>query len=172
MLPAPTKLPGIMGAILDPLHCYPRQCPVETVIVKGRVAGKASANSKVRVRLVYPKEKPGESGEVTVEDGAFRIPIEFVTMQSSIFTNLPKRCGRKPKTVVITLLENDQQSDEVFGFCQGIQDGRCECVLFALRSRADQYTLTRGTAIFPKRTMVLGQRGWESAADQQNEQQL
>lgn len=115
MLPAPTKpLPGIVGAILILCIVTRAQCPVETVIVKGRVAGKASANSKVRVRLVYPKEKPGESGEVTVEDGAFRIPIEFVTMQSSIFTNLPKRCGRKPKTVVITLLENDQQSDEVF----------------------------------------------------------
>jgi hypothetical protein len=88
------------------------QCPVNTVIVKGHVEN-ASAHSKVRVRLVYPKEKPGESGEVTVEDGIFQIPVEFVTMQSSIFSNLPKRCGRKPKTIVITLLENDQESDKV-----------------------------------------------------------
>ena len=90
------------------------QCPVNTVIVKGRVVDNANAHSKVRVQLVYPKEKPGEAGEVTLEDGAFQIPIEFVTMQSSIFTNLPNRCGRKPKTVVITLLENDQESDQVF----------------------------------------------------------
>ncbi|HEY4764360.1 MAG TPA: hypothetical protein VIH75_11830 [Candidatus Sulfotelmatobacter sp.] len=90
------------------------QCPVDTVIIKGRVVETANAHSKVRVQLVYSKEKPGESGEVTVEDGAFQIPIEFVTMQSSILTNLPKRCGRKPKTVVITLLENDQESDQVF----------------------------------------------------------
>ena len=89
------------------------QCPVDTVIIKGRVVENAKAHSKVRVQLVYPR-KPGESGEVTVEDGAFQIPIEFVTIQSSIFTNLPKRCGRKPKTVVITLLENDQESDQVF----------------------------------------------------------
>lgn len=88
------------------------QCPVDTVIVKGRVEN-ANAHSKVRVQLVYPKEKPGESGEVTVEDGAFTIPIEFVTEQSSIFSNLPKRCGRKPKAIVITLLENDQESDEI-----------------------------------------------------------
>ncbi|HET9309275.1 MAG TPA: hypothetical protein VFO46_24895 [Candidatus Sulfotelmatobacter sp.] len=66
------------------------------------------------MQLVYPKDKPGESGEVTVEDGVFQIPIEFVTAQSSIFTNLPKRCGRKPKTVVITLVENDQECDQVF----------------------------------------------------------
>ena len=89
------------------------QCPVNTVIVKGHVVENANAHSKVRVQLVYPKEKPGEAGEVTVEDGTFQIPIEFVTIQSSIFTNLPKRCGRKPKTVVITLLENDRESDQV-----------------------------------------------------------
>jgi len=89
------------------------QCPVDTVIVKGRIEN-ANTHSKVRVQLVYPKEKPGESGEVTVEDGVFKIPIEFVTEQSSIFSNLPKRCGRKPKAIVITLLENDQESDELF----------------------------------------------------------
>ena len=88
------------------------QCPVNTVVVKGRVEN-ATANSKVRVQLLYPKDKRGEAGEVTVEDGAFQIPIEFVTMQSSIFSNLPQRCGRKPKTIVVTLLENDQESDEL-----------------------------------------------------------
>ena len=66
------------------------------------------------MQLVYPKERPGESGEVTVEDGAFQIPIEFVTMQSSIFTNLPKRCGRKPKSVVITLLETIRSPTKFF----------------------------------------------------------
>jgi hypothetical protein len=89
------------------------QCPVHTVIVKGRVEN-ANGSNKVRVQLVYPKKKPGESGEATVEHGAFQIPIEFVTMQSSIFSNLPKRCGRKPRTIVITLLNNDQESDQVF----------------------------------------------------------
>lgn len=89
------------------------QCPVNTVLIKGRVEN-AKENNKVRVELVYPKKKPGESGEATVENGVFQIPIEFVTMQSSIFSNLPKRCGRKPQTIVITLLNNDQESDQVF----------------------------------------------------------
>ena len=89
------------------------QCPVDTVIIKGRVEN-ATANHKVRVQLVYPKKRPGESGEVTVENGAFQIPIEFVTMRSSIFSNLPKRCSRKPQTVVITLLNDNQESDRVF----------------------------------------------------------
>jgi len=35
-------------------------------------------------------------------------------MQSSIFSNLPKRCGRKPQTIVITLLNNDEESSRVF----------------------------------------------------------
>jgi hypothetical protein len=89
------------------------QCPVNTVIIEGRVKN-ATPNSKVRVQLVYPKGKPGEAGEVTVEDGTFRIPLEFVTMQSSIFSNLPKRCGRKPKTVEITLMENDREADKAY----------------------------------------------------------
>ena len=91
------------------------QCPVDTVIVKGRVEHPIAQNEyRVRVELVYPKHKPGESGEVTVEDSNFKIPVEFVTEQSSLFTNLPKRCGRKPQTVAITLLSGDQKSDEVF----------------------------------------------------------
>jgi hypothetical protein len=109
----PTKvLIRILGVCLLLCAFARAQCPVNTVIVKGRVEN-ANTNSKVRVRLAYPKEKPGESGEVNVEDGAFRIPIEFVTGRSSIFSNLPKRCGRKPKTIIITLLENDQELDEV-----------------------------------------------------------
>src|ERR1700686_1253901 len=99
MMSALTKtLIGILGTSLALCDFACAQCPVDTVIVKGRVVENANAHSKVRVQLVYPKEKPGESGEVTVEDGAFKIPIEFVTMQISIFTNLPKRCRRKPKT--------------------------------------------------------------------------
>ena len=88
------------------------QCPVQAVLIKGRVEN-STVDSKVRVQLLYPKGKPGESGEVTVEDGAFQIPIEFVTEKSSLFTNLPKRCSRKPKTVVITLMQGDQESDQV-----------------------------------------------------------
>lgn len=101
----------ILGVGLLSLFAW-GQCPVETIIVKGRVEN-ANAHSKIRVQLVYPKEKRGESGEVTVEDGAFQIPIEFVTGHSSIFSNLPARCKRKPKTIVVTLLEDDQESGEL-----------------------------------------------------------
>ena len=107
------RLTRISGIGLTLSVCALAQCPVDSVVVRGRVEN-AKPQSSVRVQLVFPKHKPGESGEVTVEDGVFQVPIEFVTQQSSIFTNLPTRCGRKPKTVIITLLENDQQTDQVF----------------------------------------------------------
>src|ERR1051325_1230088 len=88
------------------------QCPVDALKVNGRVES-ASSESKVRVQLVYPRNRPGESGEVSVQDGKFQIPIEFVTAESSLFSNLPKKCGRKPTTVVVTLLENGEESDQV-----------------------------------------------------------
>jgi len=105
----------VLGAILSLCLVGHAQCPVDAVIVKGRVEHPIAQNDyRVRVQLVYPKHKPGEAGEVTVEDAKFQIPVEFVTTQSSLFTNLPKRCGRKPQTVVITLISGDQKSDEVF----------------------------------------------------------
>ena len=108
------RLIPVLLAILPLCLVAHAQCPVETVIVKGRVERPiAKDDYRVRVELVYPKHKPGESGEATVQDANFHIPVEFVTEQSSVFTNLPKRCGRKPQTVVITLLSGDQKSDEV-----------------------------------------------------------
>ena len=105
----------VLGTILSLCLVCHAQCPVDAIIVKGRVEHPIAQNDyRVRVQLVYPKHKPGEAGEVTVEDAKFQIPVEFVTTQSSLFTNLPKRCGRKPQTVVITLISGDQKSDEVF----------------------------------------------------------
>src|SRR5215467_1557123 len=105
----------VLGAFLSLCLVGHAQCPVDVVIVKGRVEHPIAQNDyRVRVSLVYPKHKPGEAGEVTVEDAKFQIPVEFVTTQNSLFTNLPKRCGRKPQTVVITLIRGDQKADEVF----------------------------------------------------------
>ena len=108
------KLIRVLIAIFPLCLVAHAQCPVDTVIVKGRVEHPIAQNDyRVRVELVYSKHKPGESGEVTVENANFKIPVEFVTEQSSLFTNLPKRCGRKPQTVVITLLSGDQKPVEV-----------------------------------------------------------
>jgi|HubBroStandDraft_5_1064220.scaffolds.fasta_scaffold135150_1 hypothetical protein len=54
------------------------QCPVNTVMVRGRVE-RAPANATVRVQLLYSKKQPGEAGDATLEDSKFDIPIEFLT---------------------------------------------------------------------------------------------
>jgi len=99
-------------------------CGTETVILKGRVES-PSRNASVRVQLLYvtkPKqeqlgkkqqEQVGESGEVTVENGRFTIQIPFLTRDTEhvIFASLRDKCDRKPKTVVVTLLEGDQNDE-------------------------------------------------------------
>jgi hypothetical protein len=83
-------------------------CSVDIVIVRGRV-DHAASNAKVRVRLVYAKDIAGESGEVTVEKGAFSIPIEFLTQsRRPVVNGFLEKCGRRPKTVIVTLLGGEQ----------------------------------------------------------------
>jgi hypothetical protein len=92
------------------------KCSVDVVIVNGRVEH-APRKSIVRVQLVYPKQKQkmGESGEVTVEGGSFRIQIPFLTQSRAPVLNgtFLEKCDRKPKTVIVTLMEGDQEYDRV-----------------------------------------------------------
>ena len=92
------------------------QCSVDVVVVKGRVEN-APRKGIVRVQLVYPKQKQemGESGDVTVEGGSFRIQIPFLTQSRApgLF-GIREKCDRKPKTVVVTLLKADQEGDHEY----------------------------------------------------------
>ena len=45
------------------------ECSIDTIVVNGRVEH-APRKSVVKVQLIYPKNKIGESGDVTVEDGS------------------------------------------------------------------------------------------------------
>ena len=66
------------------------------------------------MQLIYPKTKKGELGETTLEGGSFHIQIPFLTQsRRAVLTNLPEKCDRKPETVVVTLVEADQQYDHV-----------------------------------------------------------
>jgi hypothetical protein len=89
-------------------------CGVDVVIVNGRVEH-APRNATVRVQLIYPKQKDGESGEVTVEGGTFRIPIWFITQSRAPLLNgsLGEKCDRRPRTVVVSLVQGDQEYDHV-----------------------------------------------------------
>ena len=91
------------------------ECSIDTIIVHGRIEH-APRKAIVKVQLIYPKDKIGESGDVTVEDGSFRIPILFFTQSRAPFLNgtIPaQKCARKPKTIVVLLIANDQEYDRV-----------------------------------------------------------
>jgi len=89
------------------------QCAIYTITVKGRVE-RVPRGSRVRVQLHYPKAKSGESGETTIEDGTFAIAIQFLTQsRRPILSNLPAKCGRRPTSVAIALVQGDQEYDRV-----------------------------------------------------------
>jgi len=89
-------------------------CSVAELTVNGRVED-APAKGSVRVQLVYPNQKVGESAEATLEDGSFRIQIPFLTQSRAalLVGTFREKCDRKPKTIVVTLIEGDQEYDHV-----------------------------------------------------------
>jgi hypothetical protein len=91
-------------------------CSVDEVFVNGRV-DHPPKDAKIRVWLIYPKDRRGESGDVTVVDGKFGIPIKFLTeSRNPIMNGSFGKCGRRPKAVVVTLTQGDQdhEFDSVF----------------------------------------------------------
>jgi hypothetical protein len=111
---AAQTLSSILSAALIASTFAYAMCSVDVVIVKGRV-DHAPSNSRVRVQLVYAKDMRGESGETTVENGMFSIPIEFLTQSRgpvvSGIGSILEKCSRRPKTVIVTLLEGDQDHE-------------------------------------------------------------
>src|SRR5262249_21058714 len=89
------------------------QCPVNTIMIKGRVQNPAP-NAHIRVQLSYPKNGPGESGETTLDKGSFRISLQFLTQSSKpLLTNVKPKCDRKPTQVVITLLTGALEKNQI-----------------------------------------------------------
>jgi len=87
-------------------------CGTDVVIVKGRVEH-SPRGALVRVQLVYPKQRHGESGDVTVEDGRFTLQIPFLTQSHApvLIGSLGEKCDRKPVTVVVKLISSDQTQE-------------------------------------------------------------
>ncbi len=112
-------------------------CPVDVVIVKGRVEH-APTNASVRVRLVYAKEQLGESGEVTVEGATFSIPIEFLTQsRKPVVNGLFEKCDRKPKSVIVTLVRNSHEEELDRAFLDFARDFHMtDTSAYALRSES------------------------------------
>lgn len=93
------------------------ECSIDAIMVNGHVEH-APRKATVRIQLIYPKGKIGESGDVTVEDGSFRIRIPFLTQSRSPFVNssIPfEKCNRKPNSIVVSLMDmdNDQEYERV-----------------------------------------------------------
>ena len=89
------------------------QCPVDTILVRGRVENPAPG-SKIRVQLFYSNDQAGPSAETTPDNGDFRLPIEFLTQSSRpLLSNIKPKCDRKPRTVVIKLIGKEQEYAEV-----------------------------------------------------------
>jgi len=90
-------------------------CSIDSIMVNGRVEN-APPKATVKVQLIYPKGKIGESGDVTVEDGSFRIRIPFLTQSRAPFVNgsIPfEKCNRKPNSIVVSLTDKD--NDQEYG---------------------------------------------------------
>jgi hypothetical protein len=113
MLFAAGKTPSSILSVALIACTFGGTCAVDVVIVKGRV-DLPPGNAVVRVQLVYAKEVAGESGEATIENGGFNIPIEFLTQsRRPVVNGLLEKCSRRPKTVIVKLLEGDHEYDSV-----------------------------------------------------------
>jgi len=106
-------LTSILGVALLTCASAHSSCPIDVVIIRGRVE-RVPGNASVRVQLVYAKGMPGESGEVTIENGRFSIPMEFLTQsRRPVLDGLLEKCNRRPKEVIVTLAEGDHVYDSV-----------------------------------------------------------
>jgi len=101
----PSLLLWVFLITCAPAHAL---CSVDVVIVKGRV-DHAPSGAKVRVELVYSRDIVGESAEAAIENGSFSIPVEFLTQSHRPVVNgMFEKCNRRPKTVIVTLVEGDE----------------------------------------------------------------
>ena len=104
-------LGSILSVVLTTCTFAFPMCSVDEVMVTGRV-DHPPKDAKIRVWLIYPKDRRGESGDVTVVDGKFSIPIQFLTeSRSPILNGSLGKCGRRPKAVLVTLTEGDQDHE-------------------------------------------------------------
>jgi hypothetical protein len=102
------------------------QCPVNSVVIKGRVEN-PPRNASVRVLLLYPpdrhgknlpgtdmqnNERPGESAEAILDGDAFTIPVEFLTNDSRTEMTFKSKCSRQPETVMVTLKRSENSNGD------------------------------------------------------------
>lgn len=106
------KTLGLIVTFVLITHTFARAvCPVDSVVVRGQI-NDAPSNAKVRVQLVYPKDLPGEAGDVTIENGRFALPLDFLTeSRRPIINGAFEKCNRRPKTVIATLVDTAHSAE-------------------------------------------------------------
>jgi len=110
LLPASLVAIVFVGSLT--ISTFANACDIDVIIVKGRVEH-APRSASVRVQLIYSKQLRGESGEDTVANDTFQLQIPFLTESRApvLVGRLLEKCDRKPKTVVVTLVEGDPQQE-------------------------------------------------------------
>jgi hypothetical protein len=114
-------------ALMTGSVAHAQQCPVNSILIKGRVEH-APRHPSVRVQLIYSPDlhksgkhgdyadgadRHGESAEAILDGATFTIPVEFVTSDRRTAMNFNPRCEHKPQTVVITLQESGASAEDV-----------------------------------------------------------
>jgi hypothetical protein len=88
-------------------------CPTGSVVVRGRVDN-PPGNAIVRVQLIYAQNQVEDSADTTLENPTFTIKVPFYTQSRGPKVNgLLEKCNRKPKSVVVTLLQGDEEHDRL-----------------------------------------------------------
>jgi hypothetical protein len=83
-------------------------CPVDEVIVRGHVV-RAPHDAKVLVQLLYRNNVVGESGDTTLENENFTLPLDFLTQsRQPIINGSFEKCARRPVTVIVRLVDDSQ----------------------------------------------------------------
>jgi hypothetical protein len=95
------------------------------------------------VRL-YAKNMAGESGDITPEADKFTLPVDFLTQSRGPIVNGSfEKCGRKPTTVIVTLLdgktnqEYDRTSLDVLKDFKKADPGTTSNQMCCLRAHSD-----------------------------------
>ncbi len=80
------------------------KCPVDVVVVRGRVEY-APSNARVRVQLTYHHRRAGESRETKLEGSEFTVPVNFLTQSRGgiLLGEWLESCNRRPEAVVVSL---------------------------------------------------------------------
>jgi hypothetical protein len=99
----------VFAILLFLVRPLPAKCPTYTVEIRGKIECSFKPDDKVLATLIFVDRQPEASGEETaidIHDGTFGGRVAFnTTSSSSLLTG--DRCHRRPKSVLIRLIEAD-----------------------------------------------------------------